>query len=122
MNLGKTATANRHMQTSTLTPDELLVSAPRSLWGLLKRGTSALGRQIFRSSDHQARQYGWQVTPRRGGLSRTYRDPRFDYLIACRTCGGHGRNPHGVNCSDCQGTGRISLDSDVISKPRREQS
>jgi hypothetical protein len=122
MNPGKTATANRHMQQSTNAVDELLISAFRSLWGLLQRGTSAIGQKIFRSSDCQAHQHGWQVIPRHGGLSRTYRDPRFNFLAACTTCNGRGRNPNGVTCSGCQGTGRVSLAPDVISMPRQGQS
>jgi hypothetical protein len=110
------------MQRSTNTADKPLVSASESFWRLLQRGTSAIGRKIFRSSDRQAHQHGWQVIPRHGGLSRTYRDPRFDYLAACMTCNGRGQNPRGITCSDCQGTGRVSVASDVISMRHEGQS
>jgi hypothetical protein len=122
MNPSKTATANRDMQRSTYAADDLLVSVLRGLWRLLQRVTSAIGRKIFRSSDCQAHQNGWQMIPRHGGLSRTYRDPRFDYLAACTTCNGRGRNPHGATCPDCQGIGRISFAPDIISERRQERS
>jgi hypothetical protein len=122
MNPSKTATANRHVQQNTYAADRLLVSAFRNLRGLLQRGTSTIGRKIFRSSDYQARQHGWQVTPRHGGLSRTYRDPRFDYLAAYTTCNGRGHNPRSITCPDCQGTGRVSIAPDAISGRHREQS
>jgi hypothetical protein len=122
MDSSKTATANRNMHRSTYAADEPLVSAFKGLRGLLQRGTSAIGRKIFRSSDCQAHQRGWQIIPRHGGFSRTYRDPRFGYLAACMTCNGRGRNPHGINCTDCQGTGRVSIAPDVISKRRQGQS
>jgi DnaJ-class molecular chaperone len=121
MNPSKTATANRHAQQSTYAADELLVSAFRSLRGLFQHGTSTIGRKIFRSSDYQAHQHGWQITPRHEGLSRTYRDPRFDYLAACATCNGRGHNLHSITCPDCQGTGRVSLAPDVASGQHRDQ-
>jgi DnaJ-class molecular chaperone len=121
MNPSKTATASRHAQQSTHAADELLVSAFRSLRGLFQRGTSTIGRKIFWPSDYQAHQHGWQITPRQGGLSRTYRDPRFDYLAACTTCNGRGHNPRGIACLDCQGTGRVSLTPASASGQHREQ-
>ena len=39
-----------------------------------------VGARLFASSDAAARRNGWQVTVRRGGLGRSYRDPRFDQL------------------------------------------
>jgi hypothetical protein len=122
MNPSKTAAADHHMQQYQYAADTLLVIAFRALRGLLLRGIRAIGRKIFRSSDRRAHQHGWQIIPRHGGLSRTYRDPRFDYLAACTTCNGRGRNPHGTSCSDCQGTGRVSLAPDLISGRRRGQS
>jgi hypothetical protein len=122
MDPNKATMANLHMQRSTSAVDKPLVSAFESLWRLVRCGTSAIGRRIFWSSDRQAHQHGWQVIPRYGGLSRTYRDPRFDYLATCMTCNGRGRNPRGSTCSDCQGTGRVSSAPDVIAKQRQEQS
>ena len=122
MNPSKTAAAGRPMLRSTHTADEPQVSAFSSVWGLLQRGSSVIGRKVFRSSDYRAHQHGWQIIPGHGGLSRTYRDPRFDHLAACMTCHGRGRDPRDITCSDCQGTGRVSLAPDVISRQRREQS
>ena len=122
MDSSKTATASRNMHRSTYAADDLLTSAFNSLCELLQRGTSAMGGRIFRSSDRQAHQRGWQIIPRHGGFSRTYRDPRFDHLAACTTCVGQGRNPHGITCPDCQGTGRVVLATGIKSEPGQGQS
>jgi DnaJ-class molecular chaperone len=88
----------------------------KTLSDLLKRWLSTIGRRIFREDDYRARHHGWQITLRHGGLSRSYRDPRFDYLTVCATCNGHGFNSHGVTCSDCHGTGRIVLTPAAVSQ------
>ncbi len=36
-----------------------------------------LGARLFAGPDARARQYGWEITERWGGLARTYRDPRL---------------------------------------------
>ena len=41
----------------------------------------AIGDRLHRDNDQWARQHGWQVTARHGGMSRSYRDPRFDQLM-----------------------------------------
>jgi hypothetical protein len=94
----------------------------KTLGDLLLRLLSAIGNMIFRGDDHRARKRGWQIIPRHRGLSRTYRDPCFDYLAACMACNGRGQNPHSVTCSDCLGTGRVTLVPDAISKGRGGQS
>jgi hypothetical protein len=81
---------------------------------LLLRRLSAIGSRIFRENDGRARNQGWQIIPRYGGLSRTCRDPRFDHLIACAVCNGNGCNAYGGTCSDCQGTGRITLEPAAV--------
>ena len=48
------------------------------------------GTRLFARDDLTARQYGWQVTKRHGGLGRQYRDLRFGALSACPRCGGRG--------------------------------
>jgi hypothetical protein len=53
---------------------------------------SAIGGKIFRTGDCRARDQGWQIIPRRG-LSRTYWDPRFDYLMPCPACNGAAITP-----------------------------
>ena len=40
----------------------------------------AFSDQLFQADDARASQYGWQITTRHAGLTRTYRDPRFDRL------------------------------------------
>lgn len=61
------------------------VGTTRSLGGPLARVTGRLARlirtagdRLFRDADAHASRHGWQITTRRGGLARTYRDPRFD--------------------------------------------
>jgi hypothetical protein len=46
--------------------------------GRLARLIRTIGDRLFQDADTRASQYGWQITVRRGGLARTYRDPRFD--------------------------------------------
>ena len=48
--------------------------------GRLARLIETVGDRLFRDADVRASQHGWQITTRRGGLARTYRDPRFDRL------------------------------------------
>jgi hypothetical protein len=91
----------------------------KTLRDLLLRGLSAIGSKIFQADDCRARDRGWQIIPRHSGLSRRYRDPRFDYLNSCTACNGHGCNSGGVTCSGCNGTGRIALGPAAISRPGR---
>jgi hypothetical protein len=102
------------MKDHTINPD-----VRATVTDLLLRALSAIGDKIFQADDRRARDHGWQVVPRRGGLSRSYRDPRFDRLVACATCNGCGCNPQGVACSACHGAGRIVLDRAAVSPPRR---
>ena len=78
--------------------------AETSLIDLLRR----LGLAAFRTDDEFARQHGWQVAAGRLGLSRTYRDPRFDGLARCSDCHGSGRYADAA-CDRCSGTGRVTL-------------
>lgn len=68
------------------------------------------GDRLFREQDASARRHGWDVQVRHGGLSRTYRDPRFDRLQACTVCRGTGIGQDDLACGHCSGTGRITLD------------
>ncbi|HYS31686.1 MAG TPA: hypothetical protein VEM58_05445 [Streptosporangiaceae bacterium] len=51
------------------------------LAGLRKRATR-FGERVFAAPDALARDRGWQVIIERAGLSRRYRDPRFDTVAA----------------------------------------
>jgi RecJ-like exonuclease len=104
------------MQDHTTNPN--LRKSPRNL---LLRMLSAIGSKIFRTDDCRARERGWQVTPRYGGLSRTYRDPRFNSLTPCPACDGRGYNPDLTTCSRCAGSGRLVLDGSNTTQPRRGQ-
>src|SRR5260370_40181718 len=53
----------------------------------------AAGDRLFQAEDARARQYGWQITARRGRLARTYPDPRFDRFRSCPACPGTGTGP-----------------------------
>jgi hypothetical protein len=88
---------------------------------LLLRMLSAIGSKIFRTDDSRARDRGLQIIPRHGGLSRTYRDSRFDYLIPCPACNGRGFNPDRTTCSGCDGSGRLVLDRADATQLRRGQ-
>jgi len=93
----------------------------KTLRDLLLGTIGALGSKIFEGGDRRACDRGWQVLPRHNGLSRNYRDPRFDYLTACAACNGRGHKPGGTACSDCDGAGRIVLNPTAISQPGRGQ-
>ena len=68
-----------------------------------------VGDRLFRAEDTCAKQHGWQITARHGGLARTYRDPRFDRFRRCVVCGVTGTSPDDQACRQCGGTGRITL-------------
>lgn len=76
---------------------------------LVFRALNAIGIKIFQTDDRRARERGWQVVTRQGGLGRTYRDPRFNCLIPCPACNGRGHMSDGSACSACQRTGRTVL-------------
>lgn len=88
---------------------------------LLFRVLSKIGSKTFEKDDCRARDRGWQIIPRHGGLSRTYRDPRFDYLIICPACDGLGCNAEHTTCSSCRGSGRTVLDRADAPQPRQGQ-
>jgi hypothetical protein len=69
---------------------------------------SGIGRRLHADADAQAQGYGWQITQRNGGLSRRYRDPRFDTLARCPSCGGKG-DVDEAPCEPCGGTGRVTV-------------
>jgi hypothetical protein len=65
---------------------------------------------MFIADDTRAIANGWQITPGKLGLTRTYRDPRFDSLTASDQCGGSGETAD-QPCARCSGTGRITLET-----------
>ena len=66
------------------------------------------GDRWFARNDTEAYWWGWQITKARGGLTRRYRDTRFDTLAACARCAGAGAWAD-MRCGPCLGTGRITL-------------
>jgi hypothetical protein len=66
------------------------------------------GARLFAVQDRIAMQHGWVITKRRGGLGRSYRDPRFDWLRSCSLCEGRGV-VEDQPCEPCGATGRVSL-------------
>jgi hypothetical protein len=74
----------------------------------------AAGDRLFQAQDERASQYGWQITVRRGGLARTYRDPRFDRFRSCPACRGTGTGPAEKPCDRCAGTGRIMVSQPAL--------
>ena len=85
--------------------------------GLLRR----IGDRLFAANDAEAQWRGWQIEPRRAGLGRRYRDPRFDTLIRCPHCHGTGGTA-GTQCAPCSGTGRMILDGPAAQQDGQEAS
>jgi hypothetical protein len=94
----------------------------KTLRDLLIRGLNLIGNKIFQADDRHAHDRGWQINSRHGGLSRTYRDPRFDYVIPCPTCKGRDRDLSGLTCPACNGAGRTVVNPAEASEPGRSQS
>jgi hypothetical protein len=69
--------------------------------------TCRLGAVLYAAPDARAARNGWTVVPRCGGLTRTYRDPRFDQFRRCHRCDGTGLSSRG-SCFRCGGTGRLT--------------
>jgi hypothetical protein len=74
--------------------------------------------RLFAADDARAHRHGWQITAQRGGLGRSYRDPRFDLLVTCTECRGTGVDPDDRPCRVCPGTGRRALDRHFSSAAR----
>jgi hypothetical protein len=83
--------------------------AIRGVAKALTRQIRATGDRLYNKDDALARDNGWTIETRRGGLARTYRDPRFDRLARCPDCGGTGRDALDLRCGLCAGGGRITL-------------
>lgn len=88
-------------------PREDKVQGSTARW--LTRFIEAVGDRLFREEDARVGRHGWHVQVGHGGLSRTYRDPRFDSLRGCPACHGTGIGEQDHACGRCSGTGRIRL-------------
>jgi hypothetical protein len=64
-----------------------ICSATATLAGWLANLPHRAGSRLFAINDTEAGWRGWEVTELRGGLGRSYRDPRFDLLSAMRALG-----------------------------------
>jgi hypothetical protein len=60
-----------------------------------------LTARLFRHQDALARQHGWTIESRHGGLSRRYRDPRFDSLTS-ETVMASSSCEHTHDCTELQ--------------------
>jgi hypothetical protein len=76
---------------------------------------------LFQAEDARARQHGWQTAVGRGGMTRTYRDPRFNHFRRCSACDGNGTYPGGESCNKCAGTGRFTLTEQSLTDRGRSQ-
>lgn len=76
--------------------------------GWFERLLERLGAWLFATDeDARATARGWEV--RRGARgTRVYRDPRWDTVRACSSCGGYGLSrTDGAACPACAGTGVV---------------
>ncbi|MEW9532734.1 hypothetical protein [Microbispora sp. NPDC049125] len=73
----------------------------------------ALSDEAFAEIDAFAWVQRWQI--RRSWQRHTYRDRRFDAVIACRACQATGQAPTSGPCPSCGGTGRLNLLEPVVS-------
>jgi hypothetical protein len=83
----------------------------RSHWPSAANWLWSLGERLFAAEDARARDRGWQVEHVRGGLGRTYRDPRYDRRTVCGACGGTGHDPQFGEaqwCVACRGVGVVT--------------
>jgi hypothetical protein len=81
--------AARHSQADSPTGGPADGGSRLLIW--VARRMRSAGDRLFHADDQRAIARGWQVTPGRSGLSRTYRDRRFDGLAARSGDRGQGR-------------------------------
>jgi hypothetical protein len=84
-------------------------SRPALLAGWLAGLLTRAGDLVFAADDREALWRGWDIQRRQAGLSRRYRDPRFDSLIRCPHCRGIGTTAARSLCAHCSGSGRICV-------------
>lgn len=86
----------------------------RQVLPVLRRWLARVGEGLFGEADAEARRRRWQVTVERGGLARSYRDPRFDRFARCPRCRGGGWEEDSYRkCTVCSGGGRV-VRGDVV--------
>ena len=85
-----------------------LITAGRALLSWLVALPRRLADRLFVMNDAEAYWRSWQIIRTPGGLTRRYRDPRFDTLAECPQCRGAG-SAATLPCPPCAGTGRITL-------------
>lgn len=77
--------------------------------GGIRRLITSAERRIFAGEDAAARHRGWQVSRRSTGFGRIYRDPRWDLISECESCGGDGVSAV-EPCPSCAGRGTVRHD------------
>ncbi|WP_405145166.1 hypothetical protein OG589_00420 [Sphaerisporangium sp. NBC_01403] len=82
-----------------------------NLWTLIREQAMArhweLSDAFFAEIDGFAWVQGWAISRYR--TRHTYRDPRFDRVVVCCTCGGDGRGEGGRACRTCKGDGLLNF-------------
>jgi hypothetical protein len=82
-----------------------------NLWTLIRAQALArhweLSDALFAEIDGFALVQGWAIGRHR--TRHTYRDPRFDRVFLCRTCGGDGKGEGGRTCGTCKGDGLLNF-------------
>ena len=73
----------------------------------IARCLALVGDLVFASKDQEAAWHAWDVERRYAGLSRIYRDPRFDALVSCPRCHSISTVADGTVCQQCSATDRL---------------
>ncbi|GII61573.1 hypothetical protein Skr01_16580 [Sphaerisporangium krabiense] len=88
-----------------------------NLWALIRAQALArhweLSDAMFAEIDGFALVQGWAISRHRS--RHVYRDPRFDRVVLCCTCGGDGKGEGGRACRTCKGDGLLNF----FEPPRR---
>jgi hypothetical protein len=88
------------------------------LRGPIGRLLDRLVDRLFADEDTSATARGWEIRRLPGG-GRAYRDPRWNSISRCDSCGGTGRDAASAACLPCGGTGVLRADP-AIPAPRPE--
>lgn len=63
-------------------------------------------RRLFAADDAVARARGWDISRPPKGFGRVVRDPRWDSISECESCGGDAEIG-GESCPSCGGYGTV---------------